>query len=129
MKIKHLTPTPYTVKLETLSRGTVFRFEKSSVPCMILPYTGDEIKAIYKQRHGSIEEMIDDIEILNENLYVWNENNEEELDQNEYLHHGEDTELVAYIVLATGKVCLSHMRENVIPLEAELTVEDMRSPD
>lgn len=129
MKIKHLTPTPHTTKLEDLSRGMVFRFKNASTPYMLLPnITGDEIKAMYKKRHGGVEDILCDIEIYDENLYLWKEDGGE-LDEDEYLNGGEDEELVAYIRLADGIIRLSHRHEIVIPLEAELTVEDMRSPD
>jgi hypothetical protein len=129
MKIKHLTPTPETVKLEDLSKGTVFRFQKCSTPYMLLPnITGDEIKAIYKRRCGDGEDMLGDIEIYDENLYIWEENGHD-LDQDEYLNGGEDEELIAYVRLIDGAIQLSHKHEIVIPLIAELTIEDMRSPD
>ncbi len=131
MKIKHLTPEPYTARLEELSTGTVFRFPKSSVPYMMLPaITGDEIKAMYKRRHGDVEDMLGDIEIYDENLYIWAEDGDgDSLDEEEYLTGCEDEELIAYICLDNGKILLSHRHEIVIPLIAELTVEDMRSSD
>lgn len=131
MKIKHLTPTPYTARLEELSRGTVFRFQKCSTPYMLLPnITGDEIKAMYKRRHGGVEDMLCDIEIYNENLYIWAEDGDgDSLDEEEYLTGCEDEELIAYIRLDDGKILLSHRHEIVIPLNAELAVEDLRSPD
>lgn len=129
MKIKHLTPAPYTTHLENLSRGQVFRFKNSNSPYMALSYSGDEIKAVYKHRHGGIEELLGDIEIIDANLYIWSDNDETELKADEYLHQNEDEELIAYLDLASGRVFLSHRREVVIPLEAELTVSDMRSPD
>ena len=129
MKIKHLTPEPYTARLEELSKGTVFRFQNASIPYMLLPcITGDEIKAMYKQRHGGVEDMLHDIEIYDENLYLWKEEGED-LDEDEYLNGGEDEELIAYVCLDNGKVLLSHRHEIVIPLNAALAVEDMRSPD
>ena len=129
MKIKHLSPTPYFTKLEDLSSGTVFRFQNASTPYMMLPaITGDEIKAMYKQRHGGKEEILEDIEIYDENLYIWEEDGET-LDEDEYLNACEDEELIAYICLDNGKILLSHRHEIVIPLIAELTVEDMRSSD
>lgn len=129
MKIKHLTPEPYTARLEELSKGTVFRFQKCSTPYMLLPnVTGDEIKAMYKRKCGSGEDMLGDIEIYDENLYIWEENGHD-LDEDEYLNGCEDEELVAYIRLADGIIRLSHKHEIVIPLVAELVVEDMRSSD
>jgi hypothetical protein len=129
MKIKHLTSEPYTARLEELSKGTVFRFQKCFTPHMLLPnITGDEIKAMYKQRYGDAEEMLDDVEIYDRNLYIWAED-KNELDEDEYLHNSEDEELIAYIRLDDGKILLSHKHEIVIPLVAELTVKDMRSPD
>ena len=131
MKIKHLSPEPYTTRLEELSKGTVFRFPKSSTPYMLLPnITGDEIKVMYKYRYGGPTGMFDDIEIYDENLYIWAEDGDgDSLDENEYLNGGEDEELIAYICLDNGKILLSHRHEIVIPLNAELTVEDMWSPD
>ena len=129
MKIKHLTPTPHTIKLEELSRGMVFRFQNASTPYMMLSaITGDEIKAMYKQRHGGAEDMLGDIEIYDENLYIWTED-ENELDEDEYLHNSEDEELIAYVRFDDGRILLSHRHEIVIPLNAELAVEDMRSLD
>lgn len=131
MKIKHLTPEPYTARLEELSKGTVFRFQNASTLYMLLPcITGDEIKAMYKQRHGGVEDMLHDIEIYDENLYIWAEDGDgDSLDEEEYLTGCEDEELIAYICLDNGKILLSHRHEIVIPLNATLTVEDMRSPD
>lgn len=129
MKIKHLTPTPNITKLEDLSRGMVFRFQNASTPYMLLPnITGDEIKAMYKRRHGGVEDMLRDIEIYDENLYIWEED-EDKLDEDEYLNGGEDEALIAYIRLDDGRILLSHRHEIVIPLNAELAIEDMRSPD
>lgn len=130
MKIKHLTPEPYTARLEELSKGMVFRFQKSSTPYMTLPFMGDEIKAMYKHRYGGAEEMLEDIEICDKNLYLWAEDGDgDSLDEDEYVHGCENEELVAYIRLDDGKIQLSHKREIVIPLNAELIVEDMRSPN
>lgn len=131
MKIKHVTPEPYTTRLEELSKGTVFRFQKSSTPYMLLPIiTGDEIKAMYSYKYNNKEKILDDIEIYDENLYIWAEDGDgDSLDENEYLNGGEDEELIAYIRLYDGKILLSHRQEIVIPLTAELTIEDMRSPD
>lgn len=129
MKIKHLTPEPYTARLEELSKGTVFRFQKVFTPYMLLPnITGDEIKAMYKHRHGGAEDMLCDIEIYDENMYIWAED-EDKLDEDAYLNDSEDEELIAYIRLTDGKILLSHRHEIVIPLNAELTVEDVRSPN
>ena len=129
MKIKHLTPTPHTTKLEDLSRGMVFRFQNASTPYMLLPnITGDEIKAMYKHRHGGVEDMFYDVEVYDENLYVWEEDGDE-LDEDEYINSDESEELIAYICLADGKLLLSHRHEIVIPLTATLTIEDVRSPD
>jgi len=131
MKIKHLNPEPYTTRLEELSKGTVFRFPKSSVPYMLLPnITGDEIKVMYKYRYGDPAGMLDDIEIYDENLYIWAEDGDgDSLDEEEYLTGGKDEELIAYICLDNSKILLSHRQEIVIPLNAELIVEDMRSSD
>lgn len=129
MIIKHLSPTPNTTRLENLSRGTVFRFQNASIPYMLLPnITGDEIKAVYRQRHGNKAEMLDDVEIHDENLYIWEEDGDK-LDEDEYLNACEDEELIAYIRLADGEMLLSHKHEIVIPLIATLTIEDVRSPD
>lgn len=129
MKIKRLTPTPHTVRLEELPKGAVFRFQDCYTPYMLLPnITGDEIKAMYKRRHGGVEDMLDDVEIYDKNLYILAEDGDS-LDEDEYLNGGEDEELIAYIRLDDGKILLSHKHEIVIPLNAELTVEDMRSPD
>lgn len=129
MKIKHLTPEPYTTRLEELSKGTVFRFQKCSTPYMMLSaITGDEIKAMYKQRHGGAEDMLGDIEIYDENLYIWEENGHD-LDEDEYLNGGEDEELIAYVRLIDGTIQLSHRHEIVVLLTTVLTIEDMRSPD
>lgn len=129
MKITHLTPKPYTARLEELSKGTVFRFQKCSTPYMVLPnITGDEIKAMYKRRCGSGEDMLGDIERYDENLYIFAEDGDS-LDEDEYLNGCEDEELVAYVRLVDGTIRLSHRHEIVIPLTAELTVEDMRSPN
>ena len=129
MIIKHLTPTPDTTRLENLSRGTVFRFQDASTPYMLLPnITGDEIKAMYRQRHGGQEDVLYDIEIHDENLYIWEEDGDK-LDEDEYINSCESEELIAYIRLADGKMLLSHRHEIVIPLIATLTIEDMRSPD
>jgi hypothetical protein len=129
MIIKHLTPEPFTTKLENLSRGTVFRFQNASIPYILLPnITGDEIKTMYNQRIGYKAEMLDDIEIHDENLYVWEEDGDK-LDKNEYINSCESEELIAYIRLADGKLLLSHRHEIVIPLVATLTIEDVRSSD
>lgn len=131
MKIRHLTPAPHTAKLGDLSKGTVFRFQKNSTPYMLLPnITGDEIKAMYKHRCGNTQQMLDDIEIYDQNLYLWVEDgNGDTLDEDEYLNGCEDEELIAYIRLDDGRILLSHKREIVLPLIAELAIEDMRSPD
>ena len=128
MKIKRVTPESYTARLGELSKGTVFRFKNCDTPYMILScITGDEIKAMHKQRYGVAEDMLGDIEIYDKNLYIWDEN--DDLDEDEYLNAGEDEELIAYVHLVDGTIQLSHRHEIVIPLTAELTVQDMRSPD
>ena len=131
MKITHLTPKPYTARLDELSTGTVFRFQKCSTSYMLLPnITGDEIKAMYKRRYGDGEDMLGNVEIYDKNLYVWAEDGDgDSLDEEAYLTDGEDEELIGYIRLDDGTIQLSHRHEIVIPLVAELTVEDMRSPD
>lgn len=129
MKIKRVTPESYTARLGELSKGTVFRFKDSDTPYMALScITGDEIKAMHKQRYGVAKDMLGDIEMYDENLYIWEENGHN-LDQDAYLNDGEDEELIAYIRLVDGTIQLSHKHEIVIPLTAELIVQDMRSPD
>ena len=127
MRLKRATPEIYKVPLNDCSTDMAFRFpDATGNAYMRLPYDGSDIYAMYKFQVGSdeqaIEEIVDTIAIYNEDLYYFNASDEIDADWvKENLE-----EFWAFISLTTGVILLTHRNEVVIPLNAELTVEDMR---
>lgn len=133
MKLKHTTPEIYKVPLDDCSIGMTFRFPDAvGYACMKLPYNGSDIHAMYKWQTGSREQatelVINDLAVHDEDLYVFDESENDQGVVDAGWVEGNLEQIWAFISLTTGRILLTHRDELVIPLNAELTVEDMRSP-
>jgi hypothetical protein len=133
MKLKRTTPEIYKVPLDECSTDIAFRFpDDTGYAYMKLPYDGSDMHALYHIQTGSeenaIETIIDNLAIHNEDLYVFDESeNDQGVVDAEWAEDSLE-EFRAFISLTTGHILLTHRDELVVPLNAELTVEDMRSP-
>lgn len=131
MKLKHTTPEIYKVPLNDCSRDLLFRFpDDKGGAYMRLPYDGEDIYELYKFQVGSdegaLEDLIDDLAIRNEDLYVFDESeNDQGLVDIKWAEENLG-KFSTFISLVTGTIRLTHRDELVVPLNAELTVEDMR---
>lgn len=127
MKLRRTTPEIYKVPLHDCSTDIAFRFPDSAdYAYMRLPYDGADIHAIYKGQTGSAVQatanIIDDLSMHNENLYCTDASDEIDVKWVE-----ENLEKFwAYVSLTTGIILLTHRDELVIPLNAELIIEDTR---
>ena len=134
MKLRRTTPEIYKVPLHDCSTDIVFRFPNSiDCVCMKLPYDGSDIHALYHFQTGSeeeaIETIIDNLAIHDEDLYVFDESeNDQGVIDTKWAEENIE-EFWAFISLTSGHIFLTHRDELVIPLNAELTVEDMRAPN
>lgn len=127
MRLKRATPEIYKVPLSDCSTDMAFRFpDATGNAYMRLPYDGSDICAMYKFQMGSdeqaIADIVDTIAIYNEDLYCFNASDEIDTD---WVEENLE-EFRAFISLTTGVILLTHRNELVVPLNAELTVEDMR---
>jgi hypothetical protein len=128
MKITYNHPTPHTKKLGDIPNGEVFRFSSCKVPCIRVNLNGNEVFQAYHYYYD-IEDALDECIIVHEEeLYVW-DNKEEQLDYEHYQQSNALDNLLAYISLDTGKIYVSHIDEQVVPLKADLIIDEMRSPD
>lgn len=131
MKLRRTTPTTYKVPLNDCATDMAFRFlDTPSNAYMRLPFDGSDIYAMYKYQTGSdeqaIEAIVDDLAIRNEDLYVFDESeNDQGLVDATWAEENLE-KFWAYISLTTGVILLTHRDELVVPLNAELTVEDIR---
>ena len=131
MKLKHTIPETYKVPLSDCSIGMTFRFpDTTNWAYMKLPYDGSDIHALHHFRTGSDEQatelVINALAVHDEDLYLFDESdNDQGVVDTDW---AEDSlkEFWAFISLATGHILLTHRNELVVPLNAELTVEDMR---
>jgi hypothetical protein len=126
MNIKHITPKACTKKLEQTNKGEVFRFANSSTPYMRIQYDGNEIFDAYHHYYDLEDAIADSIQVFDKDLYQWNDNT---LDYEYYQDDSVLTQMCGYVNLATGEVFMSHQDEEVVVVRAELTIEDVRSPD
>lgn len=130
MRLKHTAPTTYKVPLNDCATDMAFRFlDTPSNAYMRLPFDGSDIYAMYKYQKRSdkqaIEAIVDDLAIRNEDLYVFDESeNDQGLVDAAWAEENLE-KFWAYISLTTGVILLTHRDELVVPLNAELTVEDM----
>lgn len=131
MRLRHAAPEIYKVPLNDCSRDIAFRFPDSvGNAYMKLPYDGLDIYALYHFQTGSdegaIEAVIDDLAIHNEDLYVFDESdNDQGVIDTKWAEENLE-KFLAFVSLTTGCILLTHQDELVVPLNAELTVEDMR---
>lgn len=129
MKLRRTAPTTYKVPLNDCATDMAFRFlDTPSNAYMRLPFDGSDIYAMYKYQTGSdeqaIEAIVDDLAIRNEDLYVFDESeNDQGLVDAAWAEENLE-KFWAYISLTTGVILLTHRDELVVPLNAELTVED-----
>ncbi len=134
MKLRRTTPEIYKVPLNDCATDMAFRFpDAPNSAYMRLSLDGVDIYAMHKYLTGSeeqaIEAIIDDLAINNEDLYVFDESeNDQGLVNAEWVNDNIE-KLWAFISLTSGHIFLTHRDELVIPLNAELTVEDMRAPN
>lgn len=131
MKLKRTAPEIYKVPLNDCATDMAFRFpDAAGNAYMRLPFDGLDIYAMYKYQTGSdvqaIEAIRDDLAIRNEDLYVFDETeNDQGLVDTAWADENLE-KFWAFISLTTGVILLTHRDELVIPLNAELTIEDMR---
>lgn len=131
MKLRRTTPEIYKVPLSDCATDMAFRFpDATGDACMCLPFSGFDIYAMYKYQSGSDEQAIKsivyDLEIHNEDLYIFDETeNDQGLVDTAWAKENLE-KFWAFISLTTGVILLAHRDELVIPLNAELTIEDMR---
>ena len=128
MNITYNSPTPQTKKFGDIPNGEVFRFPDRKTPCMKINYNGNEIFQAYHFYYDMEDAIEDCIAVHNEELYVWN-NKQEQLDYEHYQEADVLNHLLAYVSLDTGKIYVSHLDEQVILLKANLIIDEMRSPD
>lgn len=128
MNITYNTPTPKTKTLADIRSGEVFRFPNGKTPCMRVNFDGNEVFQAY-HFYYDMEDALDECIIAHqEELYIWN-GEQEHLDYNHYRQSEALQNLLAYVCLDTGKVYVSHKDEQVVPLKANLIIDEMRSPD
>jgi hypothetical protein len=123
MNITYNTPTPKTKALDDMTNGEVFRFPDRKTPCMRVNFDGNEVFQAYHYYYD-IEEALDECIIVHEEeLYAW-DNKQEQLDYEYYQQSEALKNLLAYVCLDTGKVYVSHMDEKVVPLKANLIIDE-----
>ena len=123
MQITYNTPTPHTKTLDDMTHGEVFRFPNSKTPCMRVSLDGNEVFQAY-HFYYDIEDAIDECVIVHqEELYTWDDK-EEHLDYEFYQQSDVLNKLLAYVCLDIGKVYVSHQAEQVVPLKANLIIEE-----
>jgi hypothetical protein len=123
MNITYNTPTLHSKKLGDIPNGEVFRFPNCTVPCMKINYNGNEIFQAYHYYYD-IEDALDECIIVHEHdFYTWN-GEQEQLDYECYQQSEILDNLLAYISLDTGKIYVSHIDERVIPLKADLIIDE-----
>lgn len=128
MNITYNSPTPHTKTLGDITNSEVFRFPNCKVPCMRVNFDGNEVFQAYHYYYD-MDDVIDECLIVHqEEVYVWNDK-QEQLDYEHYLQPDALKNLLAYVCLDTSKVYISHKDEQVVPLKANLIIEDVRSPD
>ena len=127
MRINYQSPESLTARLGDLGVGAVFRFPDSKgTPYMRLDMDGAELLHMLKFRSDK-RAFVDYIVCKDENYYLWGEG-ESKFDMQEYFNdEAECEELLVYLDLATGYIWCSHCNEQVVILNAELTVTDERS--
>ena len=128
MNITYKSPTLHTKTLDDIPNGEVFRFSNSKTPCMRVNFDGNEVFQAYHHYYDMDEALDECIITHEEELYAW-DNKQEQLDYEHYHQSDVLKNLLAYVCLDIGKVYISHMNEQVVPLKANLIIEDMRSPD
>ena len=134
MRLKHAAPEIYKVPLNDCATDMAFRFlDTPSNAYVRLPFDGSDIHALYHFQTGSeeeaIETIIDNLAIHDEDLYVFDESeNDQGVIDTKWAEENIE-EFWAFISLTSGHIFLTHRDELVIPLNAELTVEDMRAPN
>jgi hypothetical protein len=110
-----------------------FRFpDTTNWAYMKLPYDGSDIHALHHFQTGSDEQatelVINALAVHDEDLYVFDESeNDQGVVDAEWAEENIE-KFWAFISLTTGRILLTHRDELVVPLCAEVTVEDMRSP-
>lgn len=131
MKLKRTTPEIYKVPLNDCATDMAFRFpDATGCAYMRLPFDGADMYAMYKYHTGpnkqAIEAIVDNLAIHNEDLYAFDEtDNDQGVIDVEWADENLE-KFWAFISLTTGHILLTHRDELVVPLNAELTVEDMR---
>lgn len=131
MKLRRTAPEIYKVPLNDCATDMAFRFpDAASNAYMRLPFDGLDIYAMYKYQTGSdeqaMESIVDDLAIRNEDLYIFDESeNDQGLVDTAWVEENLE-KFWAFISLTTGIILLTHRDELVVPLNAELTVEDTR---
>lgn len=131
MKLKHTFPVTYKVPLGDCSTGMTFRFpDATGCAYMKLPYDGSDIHALFHFQLGSeeeaIETFIDNLAIHDEDLYVFDESENDQGVVDTRWAEENIEKFWAFISLTSGHILLTHRDELVIPLNAELIVEDTR---
>jgi hypothetical protein len=127
MNIIYNSPTP-TKTLGDMTDGEVFRFPNCKAPCMKINYNGNEVFQAYHYYYD-IDDALDECIVVHEHdFYTWI-GEQEHLDYECYQQSEILDNLLAYVSLDTGKIYVSHIDERVIPLKADLIIDEMRSPD
>jgi len=123
MNITYNSPALHTKTLDDITNDEVFRFPDRKVPCMKINYNGNEIFQAY-HCYYDMDDAIDECLIVHEEeLYVWN-NKQEQLDYEYYRQAEVLDKLLAYVSLDTGKIYISHQDEQIIPLKANLIIDE-----
>jgi len=131
MKLKRTPPEIYKVPLNDCSTDMAFRFpDATGNAYMRLPYDGADIHAMYEYQFDSHEQamegIINTLAVYNEDLYQFDESEDDQGLVDTLWAENNLQNFWAFISLTTGVILLTHRDELVIPLNAELTVEDMR---
>ena len=115
--IKENNPTPKVIILRDVITGELFRFKGTKGVCLKLHWSGDDYLAVYKYADNGMESMLEDVEVFNECLYAWKD---EELDEEYYQDDPE--KFRAYYDFSSKSIQFSAYNEEVELLNGELTV-------
>jgi hypothetical protein len=118
--IKQNNPTPKSMMLSNVPVGELFRFKGRSGVYLKLHWDGEDYLRLYSYAHDGINSMLEDTQTFTANLYVWNAEDEDELDI-EYYEDKAD-ELRPYYDFDSKCIMFSAFNEEVELLNGELTV-------
>ena len=118
--IKEHNTTPKSYCLKDVPMGELFRFRNQRGVYIKLHWNGDDFLALYKYRENGIESMLEDVQIFTEDLYEWEPNRSDRLDE-DYYHENPD-DFRPYYDFEDRSIKFSHECEEVELLNGELTV-------